>query len=264
MKLAGCPLTAMPLLLGLVASGQPAPPPSNSAARSPVLVELFTSEGCSSCPPADDALARLEKGQPVNGAQVIALEWHVDYWNRLGWVDPFSSAEATARQEAYSTAFHIDGLYTPQLVIDGQKQLVGDSAEAAGEIANAARRAKARVQLSVASASAKVVEIRVQVAALPTSPRKEDAELWLALIESDLQSDVLRGENAGRKLKHASVVRRAKRLGKLSGDVKELAATSTEQLDPSWTRSHLQAAAFLQERRTGRVLGAALIPLAPP
>jgi hypothetical protein len=256
--------SAVPLLLSLVASGEPTAPQSTSPGRSPVLVELFTSEGCSSCPPADDALSRLEKGQPVNGAQVIALEWHVDYWNRLGWVDPFSSAEATGRQEAYSTAFHIDGVYTPQVVIDGQKQLVGGLREVAEEIANAARRSKARVQLSSTSAAANAVEIRIQVSALPAAPRKEDAELWLALTESDLQSDVLRGENAGRKLKHASVVRRAKRLGKLSADAKELAATSTEQLDPNWARSHLQAAVFLQERRTGKVLGAALIPLGAP
>src|SRR5215469_11023548 len=93
--------------------------------RTPVVVELFTSEGCSSCPPADEFLLRLEERQFVDGAEVIAIEEHVDYWNHDGWTDPFSSSEWTLRQRDYASAFKLGGVYTPQMVIDGREQLVG-------------------------------------------------------------------------------------------------------------------------------------------
>lgn len=94
-------------------------------ARSPVIVELFTSEGCSSCPPADQFLAKLEAEQPIQNVEVIALEEHVDYWNNLGWTDPFSSDSATTRQYAYAGAIGNGNAYTPQMIVDGQDEFVG-------------------------------------------------------------------------------------------------------------------------------------------
>src|ERR1700735_1542793 len=91
----------------------------------PVIVELFTSEGCSSCPAADRMLARLEQTQPVPGAQVVAIEEHVDYWNQLGWNDPFSSPQYRARQNDYAVAFKANNIYTPQMVVNGQSEFVG-------------------------------------------------------------------------------------------------------------------------------------------
>src|ERR1700758_1874902 len=90
-----------------------------------VIVELFTSEGCSSCPPADQLLKKLSEEQPIHGAQVVALEEHVDYWNHLGWRDPFSDVEFSRRQEQYSGVFRNDGVYTPQMIVDGQVEFTG-------------------------------------------------------------------------------------------------------------------------------------------
>ena len=233
--------------------------------RQPVLVELFTSEGCSSCPPADLLLERLDREQPVPDAQIIVLSEHVDYWNRLGWADPYSSAEATARQESYSEAFRLDGVYTPQVVIDGRKQLVGGSADVGKEISDAARGTKARIQLSLTGRDANSVQIRAQMGERPAVAANDRAELWLAITEGNLQTEVLRGENAGRRLKHSAVVRRLKRVATVLQGAKEPpAAEWNEELDPSWVRSQLRATAFLQEVRSRRVLAAATLSLAAP
>src|SRR5579863_9749163 len=119
------------------------------AASTPVLVELFTSEGCSSCPPADGLLSRLGKTQPVRGAEIIALEEHVDYWDRLGWKDPFSSEAATARQNEYAGAFGGHEVYTPQMVVDGHSEFVGSSdGDAVRAIRAASQTPKPAIQLS--------------------------------------------------------------------------------------------------------------------
>src|SRR5579862_2456501 len=118
----------------------------------PVIVELFTSEGCSSCPAADRMLARLEQTQPVPGAQVVAIEEHVDYWNQLGWTDPFSSPQFRARQNDYAVAFHASNIYTPQMVVNGSVQFVGsDLNRAYHEIATAARMQTTSIELGTAA-----------------------------------------------------------------------------------------------------------------
>ena len=155
---------------------------SEKGKRTPVVVELFTSEGCSSCPPADAVLARLKRDQPVDGAEVIALSEHVDYWNYIGWADPFSAKEFSARQSGYARALNLDQVYTPQAVINGHAEFVGsDQGRAEQEIARAARTPKAEVHLTRDTSAAGDVALRVQI---DKAPRFARVERWMSCWQS--------------------------------------------------------------------------------
>ncbi len=209
-------------------------------ATTPVLVELFTSEGCSSCPPADRLLARLAREQSVPGALVVPLSFHVDYWDRLGWKDPFSSRAFTERQAAYAARFGSGGrVYTPQMVVDGREELVGsDERSARRAIEAAAKRPGAFVRVQPAEAGA----VRVTVAGAEGA-----ADVVLVLTEDPPASDVTRGENAGKTLAHVAVVKELRVLGKTDArgrfDTRASAARS----------GHLVA--FAQDHASGRILG---------
>src|SRR5262245_6593659 len=132
--------------------------------RVPVIVELFTSEGCSSCPPADEALRRLASTQPVPGVEIVAMSEHVDYWNSGGWTDPFSSAQFSQRQDEYAKAFGLDGIYTPQMIVDGNEEFVGnDIAKASRAVSRAAATAKRPFQLTATKVNADSVRLQVQI-----------------------------------------------------------------------------------------------------
>ena len=229
-------------------------------ARTPVLVELFTSEGCSSCPPADALLARFDQSQLVAGAQVIALEWHVDYWNYIGWRDPFSSAEYSARQSAYAQSFGSNGVYTPQMVVDGRSEFVGSSeVRARSAISRSAGTAKPAIELAQAGSGEK---LSVRIPALSNATIGDTPEIFLTLTESGLRSDVSRGENAGRHLEHTGVVREFLLLGRAQPSASPAYATETSlQLAPAWKRANLRAVVFVQERSSRRVLAAAFLPI---
>jgi hypothetical protein len=244
-------------LLALFLLFRPATPATDSARpeRAPVLIELFTSEGCSSCPPADALLAKLNELQPVSGVTVIALEEHVDYWDHQGWRDPFSSGEFTARQQRYAQILHIESPYTPEMVIDGRSEFVGnDSQRALHELAGAARSPKTPVHVVVKEKTGDRFVLAVNVAAGLTG------EVLLAIAETSLASDVARGENAGRNLKHSAVVRKLSVIGKLkSGE-----SFSTEPvvtLARQWKPENLRAVVFVQESTSGKVVGAAEVAL---
>jgi hypothetical protein len=223
------------------------------AAPAPVLVELFTSEGCSSCPPADRLLSRLEQKQPLPGVEIIALSEHVDYWNQLGWTDRFSSRGFTERQQQYVMVFQGEGTYTPQMVVDGATGFVGsDSRRALEVIAKAAQAPKTSVALRCA-ADPPGLGIHID-------GDHDNADVVLAIAESGLASDVTRGENRGRQMEHEGVVRRlavvghAKKQQPFDGEPKIA-------LDPTWRRENLSAVVFLQARSNHRVLGIARIAL---
>ncbi|MDQ3918132.1 MAG: DUF1223 domain-containing protein, partial [Acidobacteriota bacterium] len=214
--------------------------------RAPVVVELFTSEGCSSCPPADALLSRLDKEQPVEGAEVIALAQHVDYWNSLGWADPFSAHEFSERQGEYAARFGGDSVYTPQMVIDGGAEFPGGNSGRAFEaIAQAAREPKAEVSLARAAEQADgALRLSVRVVRLPKLTDGDTADVLLAVTESGLSSDVARGENAGHRLVHAGVVRSLKKIGYLSAATPPFADEPLVALDKGWRRENLRAVVF--------------------
>jgi hypothetical protein len=180
--------------------------------RVPVLAELFTSEGCSSCPPADQLLQLLDQQQPVSGAQILVLSEHVDYWNQLGWHDPFSTRQFTLRQEQYSRTLGRE-VYTPQLVVDGREQVLGnDPAAVQSAIARAAATPKHPVRIVAVKRDGANAFVTVSVGALP----KGRAEVWVAMAEDSARSSVTRGENAGRALSHVAVVRSLTKVGAVS------------------------------------------------
>jgi hypothetical protein len=224
----------------------------------PVLVELFTSEGCSSCPPADVLLSRLAK-ESVPGAQVIALGLHVDYWDEQGWKDPASMRQATARQSAYARALgNGDRIYTPQLVVDGRDEMIGsDAAAAMHAIAKALKQPRAGVTLAV-DVDGNALIARGSVMDLPAEAAKESVDAVLAVTEDDLTSVVKRGENSGRTLHHDAVVRALVSMGALRapGDLRQRTT-----LKPEWRRDRLRAVMFLQGRKSQRIWGAATAPI---
>ncbi len=244
-------------VFALIAAPRPASPARPRPVETiPVIVELFTSEGCSSCPPADALLSQYAESSPVAGVRVIALGEHVDYWNHGGWADPFSAAAYSARQSEYSRAFHLSSVYTPQIVVDGQAQTVGSDGDAVrAAIVRAARRPKATVTLSETAPG----RLAVSVGSLPPAEHSDLADVFLAVTEDDLSSAVGGGENSGRHLGHRAVVRALRPLGAVSGAA--FAASPPVALKPGWRRGHLHAVVFVQERRSRRIVGAAQISL---
>ena len=242
---------------------------ASGAQGTPIIVELFTSEGCSSCPPADDVLARLEKTQPIPGVEIIALGQHVDYWNYLGWSDPFSAHAFSERQGDYARAFARDGVYTPQLIVDGRAEFPGGNGSKAREaIASAGRIPKAVVKLEFAGEkqearrSESAAQLKMRVEKLPAVSAGNTVEVLLALTESNLSTSVTRGENGGRTLAHAPVVRQLSVIGTANAE----AAVAYEGLQAltisrAWKRKNMRAVVFVQESATRRVLGAASVKL---
>ena len=216
-------------------------------AQTPVVVELFISEGCSSCPPADLLLAKLENMQPVLGAHIIALGEHVDYWDRLGWRDQFSSLQFSLRQQEYAEAFHDDGPYTPEMVVDGVTGFIGsDAGRAMRAIANATRVPKTAVGITLEDG--RIV--------IKSAPLKSPADVLLAVTERGLLSNVSAGENKGRTLAHAAVVRSMRVVGQTRKN-EPFSAEMAVQPGNSWKPDMLRTVVILQDRLSHRVLGAA-------
>lgn len=250
-------------LLGVLlpaAVGAPA-----AGATHPVLVELFTSEGCSSCPPADALLRRLVMDQPVPGVRVIGLEEHVDYWNGLGWRDPFSAARFTRRKYGYASALHLAAAYTPQMVVNGRLAFIGsDAARARSAIASAAAARLATVSVVRTYAGGDTVGLQLRVRRLPASPADRTAEVWLALAEDGLADRVTGGENAGRRLVHDAVVRRLELIGRIDATPgRAWRAERMLKVASGWRNNPLHAVVFVQGTSSRNILGIASVALGP-
>jgi len=222
----------------------------STADRVPVIAELFTSEGCSSCPPADGLLEMLLQEQPIKGVYVIPLSEHVTYWDHQGWKDPFSAQQYTVRQQQYGLRFNIESIYTPQLVIDGARELVGSDKRAIER----ALADQAKTPKPVLTVTATVADGSLNMAAAgPGLTAEKDADLVFAVTEDHLVIDVPRGENAKRTLKHSGVVRWLKSAGAVGSSP----ATATVKLAQEWHRENLRVVAFVQSRKDRRVVAAA-------
>ena len=243
--------------------GTLAVPKNGNVTSTPVIVELFTSEGCSSCPPADEVLATLDKAQPVPGAEIIALGEHVDYWNKLGWIDPYSSADCSQRQSSYASAFGSDSVYTPQMIVDGRDEFSGGNmSKARDAIAKAARLPKANIQLLASSGSkANEIQVSINISDLPRPSSGDRSDVVLAVSENNLHSEVPRGENAGQFLRHSAVVRKLTVLGQIKSDSNPFHAQPVVRLLDRWKRDDLRAVVFVQERSSRRIVSAAALGL---
>jgi hypothetical protein len=228
-----------------------------SAATQPVLVELFTSEGCSSCPPADSYLRQLDT-QSIQGTEVVVLSEHVDYWDHLGWRDVYSNHAFTERQNNYAQRFGLQSAYTPQMVVDGSVEFVGSDERAAQQaITKSSQFPKVEVQIESATIAADGA-VHAQIKIEPNSiQRNSGGDVYVALALNRAVSHVKHGENEGRELAHVAVVADLQRVGSLK---RNEAFTKEVHFKTKTSASHdgFRLVAFVQSPNSGPVLGATM------
>ncbi len=248
-----CPAAIIGVILTwpVLSTGQAAQPDSSTAHATPVLVELFTSEGCSDCPPADNLLARLDAEQPIAGVHVIVLSEHVTYWNHDGWTDPFSMSAMDGRQNDYVAHFRLSSSYTPQAVIDGAEQVVGNDTKRLVQ-AIQHQTAEPSQPLSIPQATLDSGSVHFTVLA----PESQGEHLYAAVAQDVSRSQVARGENAGRTLHHVAVVREIKEFKSKFADGHEI-GISTGSLDRHQGAGAVRLVVFLADPHSGRVVAAA-------
>jgi hypothetical protein len=231
----------------------------NATTRPVVVVELFTSEGCSSCPPADALLGGLGVEPALEGVEIIPLGLHVDYFNYLGWSDPFSSAQFSERQQQYARIFNSDEVYTPQMIVDGSERFVGsDQQKAIAAIINAAGQAKGTVAINLSpdAKDASTLDCNISIDGIHRSGDLA-VDVLVAVTEDDLTSEVARGENAGRKLHHSAVVRTLGRVATIrAGDAMPFGASTKISILPAWRADRLHVAVLVQDPQSGKILAA--------
>jgi hypothetical protein len=222
-----------------------------TSSRQPVLVELFTSLGCSSCPPADVLLAKLDEMQPVPGAKIIVLSEHVTYWDHQGWRDPYSLDSVTDRQRWYGDKFGLKEVYTPQALVDGEVQMLGTDADNLVKAVSAAA-AEPKQDITIADAAWSGDGVKFSVHNSETTTGK--SKLVAALAEDQTLTSVKKGENAGKTLSNVAVVRVLKEIGAGSNGDLTLKIPSGPEKNPV---GPVRLVVFLVDKHSGHVLGAA-------
>lgn len=245
------------------ATAQATPAKSDAATAStdkPVIVELFTSEGCSDCPPAEALAMRMEK-EPLPGIDMIVLEEHVTYWNQYGWFDPFSSSDWTARQMDYVGKTPKPNPYTPEMVIDGQQQFPGGDGEKAQEAIEAdAHTPDTSVTISGGNFDAKGAgDFKITVGQLVGGTPGDEADVWIAVTEDGLHSQPNKGENSGHTLYHAAVLRFLHKVGSVRAD--GFTGDARVKINSKWSRKDVNVVAFVQDRKSLKIVGAASMNL---
>jgi len=224
----------------------------------PVVLELFTSEGCSSCPPADKVLSEIAEKSPIDGVEIIPLGWHVDYWNNLGWPDRFSNVEYTRRQHIYAQVGNRTSVFTPEAVLNG---LGGFNGSDRGGILRVAQvlSEKSNAEVEVGSTFPSPDKLKIEIEVKGDIPvRDEDPiEILVLIAENNLATEVKRGENSGRTLRHDAVVRSVKNMGSIR-TASDLPYNKEYTLDwnPEWKRENCKAVVLLQEKHSRLILGA--------
>ena len=230
----------------------------SATVRNPVLVELFTSEGCSSCPPVDRMIQKWDAFQPIPGAQLIVLSEHVTYWDHDGWKDPNSSAALTERQTDYDNALGPKEVYTPQVIVDGTHEIRPDNPQEIKDVLlKAAAEPKIPVRIGEVTADAgNPAVLRMHIA---TDANSEDhkADVYVAVALDHVESQVLKGENGGKHLVHVAVVQEITKVGKLPKG-KSFDEDVQLKLKPGTDLKNIRVIAFVQEPGPGKLLGAAL------
>ena len=217
------------------------------SAKTPVLVELFTSQGCPTCPAADKILADLETSQPIADAEIIALAWHVDYWDSFGWKDEFASPVFSQRQVAYSRALNINGTYTPQMFVDGTTHFIGTKLDKATKaITQATKNSKSEINLSLDKDKIKI--------SIPNLPKHEKATVFVAFTQNNLSRKIGRGNNAGKTILHSSVVRDLRSVGSIEPQKQNFEIETFLQFQPEWNKENLNLIVFVQENVSRKIL----------
>lgn len=228
--------------------------PAGAEKKSFVLLELYTSEGCPTCLPADAHLARLEREQPFADTEVVTLALHVDYWNSLRWKDVYSSPLFSRRQQIYTQALKTGQSYTPQMIVDGRAEFAGNNlAKARKAITDAAKISKAAVEITPKAASCKI-----QISDIPAH---ENATIFLAITEDNLASNRESGLESNKKVEHISVVRELKSLGMLAAAQTDLEIETALQIQSTWRKENLKLIVFVQENASRKILGVSRIKI---
>lgn len=219
-----------------------------------VMLELFTSEGCPTCPPADANLASIEREQSFAGTEVVTLALHVDYWNSVSWKDVYSSPLFSRRQKLYEQALKIDQSYTPQMVVDGRFEFTGvNMTKARKSITDAAKIQKASIEMTAANEKLKIK--------INDAPAHQDASIFLAITEDKLTSNRKINKTSDKNPAHVSVVRNLTPIGMLTAAQTSLELETALQIQPDWKRENLKIVVFIQENTSRKILGVSRIGL---